>query len=104
MSADVLMQTFPDVRFEELLYYTASVAVLRSSRNFGISRYFTGIIYRTRYELLQLCRIRPLCCEKRFLYYCAALRAFVDAASLRASFRRTWYMLYLVRACPNLRA
>ena len=41
VSVDVLMQTFLDVCCEELLYYAASTAVLRSNRNFGISRYFT---------------------------------------------------------------
>ena len=42
--------------------------------------------------------------ESIFLYYRAAPGALVDAAFLRASFRRTWSMLYLVRACPNVRA
>ena len=39
--------------------------------------------------------------ESIFLYYRAAPGASVDAAFLRASFRRNWSMLYLVRACPN---
>ena len=105
MSADVLMQMFLDVCCDELLlYYAASGAVLRSNCNFEISRDVTEIACQTRDELLQLRRIRPTCCEDLFLYYCAAHGAFVDTASLRASFRRTWSMLGVVRACPNLQA
>ena len=40
VSAGVLMQIFLGVCREKLLYYTASAAVLRSNRNFGIYRFF----------------------------------------------------------------
>ena len=37
----MLMQTFLDECCEELLYYAATTAVLRSNRNFGTNRHFT---------------------------------------------------------------
>ena len=41
VNADVLMQTFLDLCCDELMYYTASIAELRSNRNVEITRYFT---------------------------------------------------------------
>ena len=38
------------------------------------------------------------------MYYCATPDALVDAASLRALFRRSWSIVYFVRACPYFRA
>ena len=104
----MLTQMLLDVRCEELFYYAASTAVLRSSINFGVNRYFTEtylpyliraaatlpdlsfMLRRTRLLLLcrtwcvRGCRLSAGFISPHFVYaVCPNLRAFTSPHLLR---------------------